>query len=259
MKRYKPYFVKFDPYSKQLNMLRSATSQGYEICFKRIHSLEESVIRTEKYAYQIKEWFEYVLFELRNTNFIVTSDLTKVLSNYFDPYGIQFIFKGNNIASDGSGIGGMQSGNKTYVIQVLCDHNFKQNVKTQSKLLIQTFYDLIVHELTHRGQFLLRNIYRMETEKYTSPRENFKKYLSQKSELMAYANQAIEELRFEGLSDKEIIIKLKSFDFKETRSATLLNYMSTFNKNDPSDYKIFKQLIKYMIEYLTGERKRYFE
>jgi len=259
MKRYTSYFVKNDPYSKQLNIIRRESKKGFEVCFKHLATLEEAVIRTEKYAYQLKGWFEYFLFEAKNINFIITQDLTKALTEHFEPYGIEFHFTGNNPESDGSGIYRMQSGNKTYVIQVKCDQNFKQNAKSQSPLLIQTFYELLTHELTHRGQFLLRNIHKMEKEKYISSTEDFKKYLSQKAELMAYANQAIEELRFEGLSDKEILIKVKSFDFKETKSAAILNYMKYFNKNDKKDYMIFKQLLRYMVEYLTGERKRYFE
>ena len=179
---------------------------------------------------------------------------------YFYEYDIRFIFIGNDIDenNDKSGINSMRSGNTTYEIQVMCDQYFKYNVSVNSTYLIDTFRDLIKHELTHRGQFLLKKVNKLNMEKERRTEESFKSYLSNKQEIMAYANQAIEELRFEGFTDNEIIIMLKSYNFGSSGSTAIKHYVTTFKKDNSKDLKILKQLYKYMYEYLYGDRKREF-
>lgn len=258
IRRYKPYFVIRDPYEEQLTSINKSLINGDEVCFKKIYTLSEAVIRTEKYAELLKIWFEEVIESIKNKTFRETKDVTKYLNYFFDEYGIMFVFTGYDDYSDGSGISKMQTGSQSYLIQVICNQDFKYNIKINSYFLIQTFYELLVHELTHRGQFLLNKLNLLNDKKNKKTELGTKNYLSQKHELMAYANQAIEELRFEGFSNKEIIIMIKSFNFKNSHSTTIKNYFEYFNKNNKEDLQILKQFFKYMYEYLYGDIKRSF-
>lgn len=260
IKRYKPYFVIKDPFTKQLNSVNKAKKEGFEVSFKTLHSLEEAVIRTEKYGKLLTDWFIQVIEPIKGKTFFETRELTKYLNYYFEEYDIRFAFNGTSPDEDNdkSGIYEMRSGDTTYEIRVCCDQYFKHNVSINSPYLIDTFKDLIIHELTHRGHSLLKKVNKLNITKENKSEIEFKNYLSQKHEIMAHANEAIEELRFEGFTNKDIIIMLKSYNFGRSGSTAIKHYMTTFNKKDPKDIKIIKQLYKYMYEYLYGDIKRDF-
>lgn len=204
----------------------------------------------------LTNWFQHVIESIKNKTFGESRELTKYLNYFFEEYYIQFSFIGFDEDSDGSGITKMQTGNKSYTTIVRCNQDFRSNIKTNSQILVQTFYELITHELTHRGQFLLNELNIFNDKKNIKDKLGWKNYLSQKYELMAYANQAIEELRFEGHSNNDILVMIKSFNFRDSKSTTIKNYMETFDKKVSSDLKILKQLFKYMYEYLMGDIKR---
>jgi len=256
VKPYKSYFVKEDPRQDQFKKIHEAYQKGSRISFKHLYSLDEAVIRTDKYANLLTNIFKGILRTIEGKMFVETKDLTKHLNMYFDEFGITFIFDGYNRDSDGSGIMGALSTNEEFRIVLYCDQYLRPNVKTNNKLLIQTFNEFMLHELTHRGQFLLRNLDRLHEMKAKTTDYGFKQYLQDKHEIMAYANQAVEELYFQGLTQKEIIIMIKSFNFVESKSTSIKFYMDNFSKYNKDDLVILKRFFKYMYEYLVGDIKR---
>jgi hypothetical protein len=82
-----------------------------------------------------------------------------------------------------------------------------------------------------------------------SNQENIKEQLSNNQEIMAYAWQAVEELRYRFGNDKEILEHIKKYDLMFFRHSAILSaYYSLFEKDDP----ILKKFYKYMYLYLEG-------
>ena len=115
------------------------------------------------------------------------------------------------------------------------------------------FYDfldgfklLIGHELVHRMQFIQRS---HKIILNNSNQEDIKEQLSGNQEIMAYAWQAVEELRYRFGNDKEILEHIKKYDLMFFRHSTILSaYYSLFEKDDP----ILKKFYKDMYLYLEG-------
>jgi hypothetical protein len=258
IKLYKPYFVIKDSEKEFLNKYSESRVQNRYVNSNSI--FKEAVIRTNKYANVITDHFRSINKKLKNNIFSQTRELTKELNINFSDYDLKFIFIGqvNPLDVKESGIQEMETGSMSYEINVICNQFFKSNFITSDEKLFGDFYDLMVHELTHRGQLLLKKIKNLEIELSKKTNYGEKQYLSDRYELMAYANQTIEELRFEGYTDNQIIVMIKSFNFKDCKSAIISYYLKVFDKHKNEDLKILKQFFKYIYEYLIGDRKREF-
>lgn len=114
---------------------------------------------------------------------------------------------------------------------------------------LKEFNALIGHELVHRMQFIQR---RHKIILNTSDQENIKEQLRGNQEIMAYAWQAIEELRYRFGKDKEILEHIKKYDLMFFRHSAILSaYYSLFEKDDP----ILKKFYKYMYLYLEDKNE----
>ena len=146
----------------------------------------------------------------------------------------------------------MATGYNTLVIIIFCSPSIKdlfidKNIEIK---FLQTFKELIGHELIHRSQFINRHLNKSESNIIKGPPQEFKKYVSQKTEIMSYAWQIIEELRFKGFADKEILNYIQSKRSNENLNPdnSMLDYY-IYNFRDTS---VLNLLFKYMYEYIEG-------
>jgi len=211
------------------------------------------------------------------------------LNKIFEKYLIYFLFTGinpNDISDPSarksveSGIMGMSIFAITQKIEVECNTNFKERFKNRDEKLFQDFYDLMCHELTHRGQFILRNHSNLSLQidkernrllkdvtsitnlniSMEKKKELFNKlYMSNKYEIMSFANQIIEELRFNGMDDDSILTNLRTFSFREDDSMAMYDYLSLFDKRDLDDVQVLKRLAKCIHDYIKGIEKHNFD
>lgn len=274
LKLYKPYFVERDPTKKHIQKIMEAYENG--IMTISIPGLCESVIRTERYARLLENEFikSYKLVE-HNLTII---QLLKKLNMIFENYLIRFSFNAEDPEEkeEFCGISNMGTDGKTKTIIVFCNNNFDISFYKQDKELFQTFFELISHELVHRGQFLLRTyeisfeIYNKNLKKLNNinsepnltakerKRLLMREYLSKPEEIMAYANQILEELRFRGFNNKQIIEKLKSLKIDSNLSAGIKMYNDYFSIANKDDLMIIRRLFRYIYEYITGKEKHVF-
>lgn len=134
---------------------------------------------------------------------------------------------------------------------------FKDN-----KLFHKSIYHLrmlLQHELIHRVQFdkiqtkspdkfqtVLKKIHINATQKET------KDYLSIPQEMMSFAKNAIEELKGEGYSEKDILELIKKYEKNMSAlgdSETFFVYYLDLNE----DKKKFQKFLTYMYKYLKNE------
>jgi hypothetical protein len=275
LKLYKPYFVHNDPIKEHLKRIEEATKQVSTISTPHLF---EAVIRTEKYAKLLQIEFIRISNLFKYSNIDSTVPLLRKLDSMFDSYLVKFKFVSIEPEEKEQicGIIDMGTNGENKYITVFCNKNFRSKFLNQDEELFQTFYDLITHELVHRGQFLLRS-YKASLDmmnrkikvdnKITNnnflsdmdkDRLKVKNYLSMIEEIMAYANQIIEELRFHGLTNKEIIEKIKGLKIDSNLSAGIKMYNDYFSLADKDDLKIIKRLFKYMYQYVVGEEKHSF-
>ena len=109
---------------------------------------------------------------------------------------------------------------------------------------LDEFKVLIGHELVHRMQFIQRN---HKIVLNSSDQENIKEQLSGNQEIMAYAWQAVEELRYRFGNDKEILEHIKKYDLMFFRHSAILSaYYSLFEKDDSILKKFYKDMYLYL-------------
>lgn len=133
------------------------------------------------------------------------------------------------------------------IISILCFSGINYIIKDDRyfELFIKKIQVLIGHELVHRMQYIQRAL---ENLSYKTG-ESFKKYLSDPDEVMSYAWQAVEELRFRFGDDNEIISLIKTESpIKYRVSFALTIYKTEFK----IDEKPMKLLYKYMYMYLDS-------
>jgi len=285
---YKRFFsddeIEYGNYDTNYQRIIDADAGGY---YTSLIRCKESAIRTERYAKILKDEFIKCIDRLKNKQYYVTSDLTKDLSDHFNKFIIRFIFTGGDTPkledeeerkSVEDGISEMRTLAVSKEIQVLVNKNFMSKFKSGDKELINTFYLLMCHELVHRGQCIFRRYFSLSSEAEFIKRDQKKLenpnlspakakvlrdklYRRRKAEIMSYANQALEELRFKGYSDKVILDKFRTGDVDEIESPTFLKYITTF-KTDSEDKEhdkiILNKFYKYLYDYVTGEENHNF-
>lgn len=271
LKLYKPRFVHRDPTKDHIKRIIDATRNYRTIS---IPGLCEAVIRTDKYARLLKDEF-IKSYKLVDKNLTITQ-LLKKLNIVFETYSVKFLFNAEDPKNKEEFCGISDMGINGKIILIYCNNNFDINFYKQDAELFQTFYELILHELAHRGQILLRS-YEVSFELYNKDIKNINKifldksltekekkrllmrrYLSKPEEIMAYANQILEELRFQGLSNKQIIENLKSLKIKPDLSAGMKMYNDYFSISNKDDLVVIRRLFKYIYEYITGKEKHVF-
>lgn len=271
MEKYQPIFAE-NKIKDHLDKVYEACKNGCSISIPRMF---EAVIHTKKYAKLLQNKFLYIAKHIDKSKFSTTISLLRYLDSEFETYNILFKFDSIEPQEEAHlcGITEMVTEGKNKTIIVFCNNAFKGNLLKADNTLFQSFYELISHELVHRGQYLLRSYkisYKIMQKilKDKSDIENnsslsdeqketlkTRKYLSNRYELMSYANQIVEELRFNGFDNKKIIDICKSLELPSEYSNGASMYDDFFDKDEKKDLLILKQLFKYMYQYITGIEK----
>lgn len=103
---------------------------------------------------------------------------------------------------------------------------------------------LIGHELVHRGQYFVRQGDFLNFIRFEKPEEN---NYTEKQEIMAYAYMGIENMRYKGFTDQEILNKIKNDNVSHMESGIINVYLSDIKEKN---YKVYKKFLKYITEYL---------
>lgn len=241
------------------------------VCSTAYPRYKEAVIRTDYYAKILKEEFIKCIDYCTRKQCRTLEYLLRDINFYFDIYLIEFVNDGE--IKNKHGINSMRTDFSSKKIIVDCNSFFKDNFYNESQELIQLFYELISHELVHRGQFIVFNMNktaqhidklkrkkeRLEFLSKTISREEYlkiekKMYFSDSHEIMAYSNMALEELRFAGYTDTEILNIIKTMKNVGNDSYVLELYYEIFDKTDEAEYKVLKKFLKYIYEYIAGDR-----
>ena len=273
MKRYKSILEKNWKISKPLMYKEMCEQQNlywdtykeyqdkeYHISFyKPSHAMSyfisESVIRPDKYIVLLCDNLKSIIQSNQGKKFAVSELFCKFINSKLKIFNIEFRSSNtfDNEESKLSGVNVMFTGYKSLTIIIFCSPIINELFinKELSTHFLQVFKEIVGHELIHRSQFINRHLNKSESNIMRQPPEEFNKYLSQKTEIMSYAWQIIEELRFKGLSDTKILnyIKTKRNDNNLDYENNILDYyIYTFR-----DTQVLNQLFKYMYEYLKGD------
>jgi len=236
MKRYKR---KFEDQSTDKESIMEYTSKMYEM-----------VLHPNNYVNLMKDKLN--LFYNKN-DFMDLKDLIISLNSYFLNEKIEFK-KSPLVEPFGNGLlkGGYQP--KTGTIYLFYDNNiidsFKlqnnKNLNTDFKWFLETFEELLGHEVVHRLQFLKDNIKKIGV----MSDKNEKEYLAQPKEVMAYAWQIVQTFKMYKYDNEFIRFILK--DREDTESLKNINYIPMFKKYYnyfPKNSNVIKLLYKYIYLY----------
>ncbi len=218
-------------------------------------NLNEAVINVENYSEDLKRLFNEAkkeLFSLSKEKNALT--ITWLFNNYFKKYKIKFKLHFRHELQKHKdyrfGITKAETLLDNYsTIRILCNLNIveiQKNEKTYDEFA-KICLSYIEHELIHRLQVI--DISDLKIKKaLSSNRKKDLDYFSNAQEIMSYAWNSLEELRFAGNTDKEILKKLKTLNFS-TDSLILFNYLKIFDK----DSDVLKRFYKYIYMYLNGD------
>lgn len=219
-------------------------------------SLVEAVYRPDKYVNILYSQFKNIIKANSGRKFKYNEKLVIYLSEQFKEFNIVFDYSGHSY-NDGkeSGINGMTSGSNSLQILIYCSPSIEKLFidRNFQKLFLKAFKELIGHELIHRSQYIAVKNYHNQnniTRFLTSPKYKTEiGYYADKSELMSYAWQIIEELRFLGAYDFDILDYIR--DIKKHPEYKCLVYEEIYLKYYKNT-QIINRLIKYIYEYLKG-------
>lgn len=248
MKRYKSIkkIKNISKINETLNFVNSKNKKYFSFTI-----LQEKVIEVDLYVKLVLKILDDFYKEYKG-NLFNAEKVVNALNIIFKTYKFIFKYKGfPNKDIEKSGINFMATEvnkkDKFPYIYIYCNSYLGNCIETNLnyKKFRQKFKKLIEHEFIHRSQFLLMADEELRYRVNTEPYENDEEYFSNYREIMTYAKQMIEELRFEGKTNQEILNIVKNNIGKE--SSILDLYIQLFkNKND----KVLKRLYKYIYEYL---------
>jgi len=247
MKRYKSVFDRLNEpvntfYNGEYHTPPSRTSEF----------LVEAVYRPDKYVNIVYNHLKSIL-KIYNKSFKYGELVCEFLTDKFKEFNIIFNYEGS-FNSDGRkyAINSMDTGVNSLTITIQCSPIIDQlflSIDLQ-KLFLQYFKELIGHELIHRSQSISIKNYTLQ--KYINKYINIAQgvgYYADKAELMSYAWQIIEELRFQGAYDMDILEYIK--DIGKHPGYSCLIYEEVYLKYYRNTM-VINRLIKYIYEYLKG-------
>lgn len=210
--------------------------------------IKEAVIHTDKYLNIIKNDFN--LFSIKD----VIEFNSIQICNYLNKY-ILYLYKIKLQLIEGKGTYGVIKGKTKYDLDIFvyCSQDLNQYFQSNSlfELFKEKLFLVLAHELPHRGQYI-------QVKKHVHIGREVKindlsdlKYYKQKEELMSFSNMIIEELRFNGYDNNEIIKGIKYDTFDNTDS----EFLNFYKVNFDNDKSVLNQLYKYIYEYLKLPKK----
>lgn len=218
--------------------------------------LVEAVYRPDKYVNILYNQLKSHIYHY-NKLFKYGEQVCTFLTERFKEFNIIFEYDGkyDDQESKKYGINSMATGSNSLTIYIYCNPIIKDifiNKKLQENFL-QYFREVIGHELIHRSQSISIENYNLQ-KKLIRDEAKLKYqtsvgYYADKKELMSYAWQIIEELRFQGAYDIDILNYIK--DIAKYPQYNCLIYEHVYIKYYRNT-KVINQLIKYVYEYLKG-------
>jgi hypothetical protein len=228
----------------------------FTLSIKGSASLVEAVYRPDKYVDILYNQMKNIIKINAGKKFKYNEKLVLYLSEQFKEFNIEFDYSGHSFNDGGdTGINVMVIGSKTLDIIIYCSPSIEKLFIDKDFQLdfLSSFKQLIGHELIHRSQFISIRNYRnkVKINRYiNSPKYQTEvAYFADKAELMSYAWQIIEELRFQGADDKDVLEYIK--DTGKHPEYYCLVYEEIYLKYYRNT-KVINQLIKYIYEYLKG-------
>jgi hypothetical protein len=208
---------------------------------RHLKVLDEAVIHVKKYLDVIT-----ILLDNEKSTIIKTQSLEdkiKLLNTIFLRYKIQFDLIDSDDRKYGIVKGSCYKENITiYFNELVFDPLDDSHIFDFFK---KELLALLGHELVHRGQYYVRQGDFLNFIRFEKPEEN---NYTQKQEIMAYAYMGIENMRYKGFADQQIIQKIQSGNVSHMESGIINVYISDIKDKDEKAYKKF---IKYVIEYLV--------
>ena len=212
-------------------------------------SLVEAVYRPDRYVDILYNQFKDIIKINSGKKFKYNEKLVIYLSEQFKEFNIGFDYSGHSF-NDGedTGINVMIIGSKTLDIIVYCSPSIEKLFIDKDFQLefLSSFKQLIGHELIHRSQFISVQNYRNQVKinRYNnSPKYQTEVgYFADKAEIMSYAWQIIEELRFQGANDSDVLEYIK--DIGKHPEYYCLAYEEIYLKYYRNT-TVINQLIKY--------------
>ena len=186
------------------------------------------------------------IFSKKNKDQKLCSQLSQILAKY------KISFKYDALAKNTIFITGGIYVQTNDTIYLTCSSRINSINETEKHFydFLDSFKPGIGHELLHRMQLIQRKHHILFGG--TIDKNDLIKQLSSNQEIMAYAWQAVEELRNRFGNDKEILEHIKKYDLMFFRHSTVLStYYSLFEKDDP----ILKKFYKYMYLYLEDKNE----
>jgi hypothetical protein len=216
---------------------------------------DEAVINVDKYSKLLQDiFYKKIKHDVKNKEFnrIV---LQWYFNKIFTPFCITFkIIKDEQIKKGYEYRYGLIQAetlmDKCSTIILFCNLNILDFNKSDTifEEFSRIFIKAISHELIHRIQVIEISDLKIKRALANNKKEDFE-YYSTKQELMAYAWEILEELRFSGLTDNEIEKKFKTLNFTVMHSNILNKYLKLYD-NHP---KVLQQLYKYIYMYIEGQ------
>lgn len=216
--------------------------------------IQESVYRPDNYVKNLLQYLKEILKKYEGKTVRYPGFICNILNKEFSKYNIIFEYEGG-YKQDGykCGINEMRTGSTSLTIIIQCSPSIEKIFidKNFQIKFIQAFKELIGHELIHRGQFIAVQNFHMDkiiarflhTDKYKTEIG----YYANKHEIMSWSWQIIEELRFKGATDAEILYYLKNKKGSYDSPVFENIYLKFYNSSN-----VLKRLLKYMYEYLKG-------
>ena len=258
MKRDKPLYVeKYKLSDKWFETVKESYNKkidGYDIMTVNVPMFFEAVLRVDGYIPLIKNKLEE-FFNKYKTKTRELKEVVNLLQKEFSTFN--FVFKYSQYDStndkDKSGINELQFAKSTkdnsfaifvwyneYLANILIGGNFR---RFKEKFLI-----LSEHELIHVAQYISVQTDEIRDKIFKSKdNTDFIKYLSNKHEIMAYAKTIIEELRFGGYKNSDILNAIK---YRQNEKSQILDtYIYHFEYKDE---EVLHRLYKCIYEYLKG-------
>lgn len=216
--------------------------------------LEEAVIEVKNYLNQIENIIKKIKKDIKNIE--NNEKLVDLFNKEFQSNKIKFLYEpfyfDLGFGEYGINIGLSNKRNGDIFVKV--NLKFAESFSDNFNHFLKSLLHIIGHELVHRGQTLFA------TQEYllklkSKANEDESDYFSDKQEIMSYAWQIIEELRFviPAKDNKELKEHFKNFNFIRSKSIIFDKYMSLFSEND----YVIKRLVKYIYQYLDNQGKEY--
>jgi len=244
MKRYRPLFSETHPYYIEKYVYNTSQHLNRKLeegsWYPSFIPIKEAVIRPDKYVVLIIKELTSFLQEYDGKTFRYPLFVVDLLNKKFSKYNFTFIEVNSGDINYLSGIDEASTLPKNFKTTFQCNiaiGDLFTNKKLQEKF-IEVFQELLGHELIHRGQFLNKQDEEIRKEVfkakkvYDMTKENdVRSYLSSKQEIMSYAWMIIEELRFNGLSNNQILTMIRRDSDIKNLSPILDEYKRLFDND----------------------------